>query len=176
MTRSLTLAVLSEAEPRRDFLLHARVFAEAFDPLDARLAPEPRELALGVVAHVELRLIDGALKRALAPKVLDGAAVAVRPQRARRCGRRMYLERLRRLCLASDRIRRSEPKEIQMKTPTYIVTLAVAAVAACGTPLAQAHMVRGNGAHASAKAKSAQQQAWIKTIHMLGRSLPSYAR
>jgi hypothetical protein len=88
----------------------------------------------------------------------------------------MYLERLRRLCLASDRIRRSEPKEIQMKTPTYIVTLAVAAVAACGTPLAQAHMVSGNGAHASAKAKSAQQQAWIKTIHMLGRSLPSYAR
>src|ERR687885_380747 len=85
-TRSLPLAVLLKAEPRRYFLLHPRVVAEALDPLDARLATEPCELALGVVAHVELGLLDCALERTPAPQVLDDAAVAVRPQGARTGG------------------------------------------------------------------------------------------
>jgi hypothetical protein len=58
---------------------------------------------------------------------------------------------------------------------TRIATLAVAAVAAVGVPAAQAHVVSGNGAYASAKLTKAQK-AWIKSIRMLGRSLPSYAR
>jgi hypothetical protein len=56
-----------------------------------------------------------------------------------------------------------------------IVTLAVAAVAALGVPAAQAHMLSGNGAYKAAKLTKTQQ-AWIKSIRMLGRSLPSYAR
>src|ERR1043165_2703616 len=83
---SLTLALLSEAEPRSDFFLHARVFAEAFDPLDVRLASEPGELSLGVVAHVEFGLLDGALERASALQVFDDAAVAVRAECARSGG------------------------------------------------------------------------------------------
>ena len=62
-----------------------------------------------------------------------------------------------------------------MKTRSYIATLAVAAVAALGIPVAQAHMVSGNGSHTAAKSTKTQQ-AWLKTIRMLGRSLPSYAR
>lgn len=63
-----------------------------------------------------------------------------------------------------------------MKTRSYIATLAVAVVAAFGVQAAQARMVSGNVAHAAAKSKVAEQQAWLKTIRMLGRSLPSYAR
>src|ERR1043166_9290523 len=80
--RNPPLRNLSEAEPRGDLILHARVVAEALEPLDARLAAQPRELALGVVAHVELRLYDCALKCALAAQVFDRAPVAVRAQRA----------------------------------------------------------------------------------------------
>jgi hypothetical protein len=62
-----------------------------------------------------------------------------------------------------------------MKTRSYVATLAVAAVAAFGVPAAQAHVVGGNGSFAAAKSAKTQQ-AWIKTIRMLGRSLPAYAR
>src|SRR2546421_249536 len=82
----LCLRWLIKAEPRGDSLLHARVVAEALDPLDARLAPKPCELSLGVVAHVEFGLLDGALKRPLAAEVFDDASVAVRAERARRGG------------------------------------------------------------------------------------------
>src|SRR5205823_3835539 len=83
----LPFAAPLNAEPRGDSLLHARVVAEALDdPLDARLATEPRELPLGVVAHIEFGLLDGALKRPLAAEVFDDASVAVRAERARRGG------------------------------------------------------------------------------------------
>ena len=59
---------------------------------------------------------------------------------------------------------------------TRIITLAAAAIAAVGVPAAQAHMLTGHKSHAATKASLAQQQAWLETIHMLGRSLPSYAR
>ena len=67
---------------------------------------------------------------------------------------------------------------------TRIATLAVVTVAAVGVPAAQAHVVGGDGAYASAKLAKTQkaskltktQTAWIKSIRMLGRSLPSYAR
>jgi len=64
-------------------------------------------------------------------------------------------------------------EEIEMKI--RIVTLAAAAVAAVGVPAAQAHMLSGNGAHTATKVTKTQK-AWIKSIRMLGRSLPSYAR
>src|ERR1044072_612051 len=76
----------SGAKPAGHLLLHGRVFAEALDPLDARLAPEPGELALGVMAHVELRLLNCALKRTLAAEVFDDAPVAVRAEGARLSG------------------------------------------------------------------------------------------
>jgi hypothetical protein len=62
-----------------------------------------------------------------------------------------------------------------MKIRSCIATLAVAAVAVLGVPAAQAHIVSGNGSYAAAKSTSTQK-AWLKTIRMLGRSLPSYAR
>jgi hypothetical protein len=60
----------------------------------------------------------------------------------------------------------------------------VVVVAVVGVPAAQAHLVGGEGAYASAKLAKTQkaskltktQKTWIKSIHMLGRSLPSYAR
>ena len=58
---------------------------------------------------------------------------------------------------------------------TRIAMLAAAAVAAVGVSAAQAHVENGNGAYKAAKLTKTQK-AWIKSIHMLGRSLPSYAR
>jgi hypothetical protein len=46
---------------------------------------------------------------------------------------------------------------------------------AFGVPAAQAHMLSGNGAYAATKVTKTEK-AWIKSIRMLGRSLPSYAR
>src|SRR5215213_3390470 len=58
-------------------LLDGGVVAEAFEPLDAGLPAKPCELALGVVAHIELGLLDGAQKVSLAAQVFDDAAITV---------------------------------------------------------------------------------------------------
>ena len=66
----------------QNLLLNCRVVTEAINPLDARLAPEPGQLPLCVMAHVELRLFDRTLKRALAFEVLNNPAIAMSSERA----------------------------------------------------------------------------------------------
>src|SRR6266550_3990450 len=64
-------------------LLRSRILTKAFDPFDAGFSPEPGELPLHVMPHVELGLFDCAFQGSLSVQIFDNAPVSMRAKRAR---------------------------------------------------------------------------------------------
>ena len=70
-------------ELRKELLLHSRIVPKAFNPFEAGFSPEPGELPLRVMPHVELGLFDCAFQGSLSIQIFDDAPVSVRAKRAR---------------------------------------------------------------------------------------------
>ena len=61
--------------------LRLRIVAETFKPFDALFVPEPRQLPFSIMAYIEFRLFDGALKRPFAAQIFRDATIAVSAER-----------------------------------------------------------------------------------------------